>query len=87
MDALTTQIILVWTLLGFLLVWMVTFAVLAFYPRSKGTRRVEDGTIRPKSFPVTPASKVLHVISSSPVSTQFEADRHNTGEMKAITVR
>ena len=85
MDASTTQMILVWTLLGFLLVWLVTFAVLAFYPRSIG--RVEDGTTQPKTFPAVSAPKVLHMISAPPVSTQFETDRHDSGEMKAITIR
>ena len=48
-----TQLIIIWTLLGFLLTWMVVFAVLAIRCRSRETVHQQDAP-----------SESLHAISS-----------------------
>lgn len=62
-----TQLLLVWTLLGLLLTWLVIFTVLAF--RSSTREKVEmDHLPTPsRSFPALSAPATLHIITSSPV--------------------
>ena len=60
------QLILAWTLLGFLLIWMVVFALLALRPHSHETPAEE--TIHAASQPLTGISTLmptLHMITSS----------------------
>src|SRR5947209_20448588 len=82
MDASTTlastQAIVSWIMLGLLLVWMVTFAVLAFYPLSTGREQSEDHIKPTSTFPVTRAPTMLHVIASPPIGQHIETDRHDT---------
>jgi predicted secreted protein len=91
MDASTTlaspQAIISWIMLGALLVWMVTFAVLAFYPFSTRREQSEDHTKPTSTFPVTPTPRMLHAIVSPPIGQHIETDRHDTDEMEAVSVR
>ncbi|GAC1623055.1 MAG: hypothetical protein NVS4B7_14420 [Ktedonobacteraceae bacterium] len=90
MDATTlasTQAIVIWTMLGLLLAWMVIFAVLAFRPHRMELDQQDSWATPSNSFPVTTASKVLHGIAFQTTTQQIETVRHNTtGEMEAISV-
>ena len=84
MDAslTTTQVILIAALLGFLLAWMVTFAVLAL--RSNTSDELNSGELTDSfnSLPVNHASTMLHMIAPIPSAT----GRQDTGEMEKITI-
>lgn len=62
-----TQLLLLWTLLGFLLTWMVFFAVLALRPAHRKRAEFEDLTAssRHPSIASTPS---LHVLVPSSVN-------------------
>lgn len=91
MDASTTltiiQAIWDWTLLGFLLAWMVTFAVLAL--RATPTRSEELPTPA-RSFPIAVAPTSLHMIAAQttqPIPVQVGQVRHDTsGEMDPVHI-
>ena len=90
MDASTTltatQVILVCMLLGFLLAWMITFAVLAFRSYATDADMPEGLTSPTHSNPVTSAPTMLQVIASQPVSVEAEFKRHDTsGEMETVS--
>lgn len=96
MDGFTslsfTQTILVWTLLGLLLIWMVTFAVLAF--RSDTLNHVnsvnqEDEPTSAQSFMAMTDSTIAHTngIANSYqlVPRKIETEIHSTsGEMGTV---
>jgi hypothetical protein len=91
MDASTTlaitQTVLAWTLLGFLLAWMVTFAVLALRANPTSTIELEELPTSAHSFPVTTASTSLHVIATQPVAVPFSQGNHdNSGEMDTVSM-
>ena len=93
MDASTTlaitQTVLAWTLLGFLLAWMVTFAVLALRANPTSTIKLMDEELPTpaRSFPVTTASTSLHVIATQPVAVPFSQGNHdNSGEMDTVSM-
>ncbi len=68
----STQIVLVCTLLGLLLAWMVTFAWLALRPTPEKKARREEFAVRSTSsqpLPVTPAPSRLRMIVSVPAQT------------------
>ena len=84
MDVSTTQMLLVWTLLGFLLAWMVTFAVLALRSKSPNMVRLEDLPTPAETFPAVSAAMAPHMPVSQPA--QVGTNRHDTsGEMKPVT--
>ena len=60
------QILLVWTLLGILLTWLVIFAILAFRSSSREKVDAKDLPTPSRSFPALTASTTLHVVSSYP---------------------
>jgi hypothetical protein len=66
-----TQMLLVWTLLGLLLTWLIIFTVLAF--RSSAREKVEkdDLPTPSRSFPALTAPATLHIITSSHVGAQL----------------
>ena len=69
-----TQMLLVWILLGFLIVWMITFTVLAFYPkRTKKNSWLEDLPTPSRPLPVISAPKLLRVIASPSVPMTHDA--------------
>ena len=78
MDASTNfsliQLILVWTLLGFLLIWMVVFAVLAFRSHSRETLALEDVPARPRVRPVISMFPKPHRVTSSPFPSAVVAE-------------
>ena len=78
----TTQVILIAALLGFLLAWIVTFAVLALRSNTSDVLNSGEQTDSIDSLPVNHASTMLHMI----VPLQGAAGRQDTGEMKEITV-
>src|SRR5437868_2344035 len=69
----TTQIILIAALLGFLLVWMVTFAVLALRSNTSDSFKSGDQANSSSSLPVNNASTMLHMIATQPVPVQGAA--------------
>lgn len=91
MDAavpiLTTQAILLWTLLGFLVIWMLLFAVLAF--RLEPQKQGEESTPAPvrdtyaphTAIAVAPtAPAMLHMIVAQPVATQVGATGYDSSD-------
>jgi hypothetical protein len=94
MDATTTltvtHVLLTGTLIGFLLAWMVTFAVLALRSHPTDARQSEESTSFTNSLPVTSAPTSMHVITlptTPPPPVQATTDeRGNTGEMEVVSV-
>ena len=86
MDAplTTTQVILIAALLGFLLAWMVTFAVLALRSNASDVSDSGELSASSNSLPVNHASTMLHMIVPKPV--QGASGRQDTGEMEKITM-
>lgn len=94
MDATTTltatHVLLTGTLIGFLLAWMVTFAVLALRSHPTDAMQSEESTTFTNSLPVTSAPTPMHVIvlpTTPPPPVRSTTDeRGNTGEMEAVSV-
>ena len=63
----TTQILLVWTLLGLLLTWLIIFTVLAFRSSTREKVEADELPTPSRSFPALTAPATLHVITASPV--------------------
>ena len=82
----TTQIILIGALLGFLLVWMVTFAVLALRSNTSDSFKSGDLANSSNSLSVNNASTMLHMIATQPIPVQHAASRQDTGEMEKVTI-
>jgi hypothetical protein len=68
-----TQSVLAWTLLGLLLTWMVTFAVLAIHPHRSKKVALEDIPTPSHSFPVVAAPAILRVLAHQQLKPQVEA--------------
>ena len=64
-----TQMLLIWTLLGLLLSWLIIFTVLAFRSSTREKVEPDDLPTPSRSFPVLTAPATLHIITSSPVGT------------------
>ncbi|TMD62006.1 MAG: hypothetical protein E6I91_16895 [Chloroflexi bacterium] len=94
MDASTTltitQAILDWALLGFLLAWMVTFAVLALRANPTHTMKSEELPTPARSFPAATAPASQHVIAThttQPMPVQVGQVSHGTsGEMGTVPI-
>ena len=82
----TTQIILIGALLGFLLVWMVTFAVLALRSNTSDSFKSGDLANSSNSLSVNNASTMLHMIATQPIPVQRASSRQDTGEMEKVTI-
>ena len=82
----TTQVILIWALLGFLLAWMITFGVLAFRSNTPDPFKPEDLPNLPNPSSVNTASTMLHMIVTQPIPVQNGIDRQDTGEMEKVTI-
>jgi predicted secreted protein len=61
------QILLVWTLLGMLLTWLVVFAVLALRSSTQEKADPKDLPTPSRSFPALTAPATLHIMTTSPV--------------------
>lgn len=76
-----TQAILDWALLGFLLAWMITFAVLALRVNPTNTMNSDELPTPARSFPAASAPTSLHVIAThttQPIPVQLRQVRHDT---------
>lgn len=60
------QVLLVWTLLGVLLTWLIIFTVLALRSSTQEKVGPKDLPTPARSFPALSTPARLHVISSSP---------------------
>jgi hypothetical protein len=65
------QILLVWTLLGLLLTWLLVFTVLALRSSAREKAKTNDLPTPSRSFPAISAPAALHVITSSPGGIAF----------------
>ena len=74
-----TQLVLIWLLLGFLLTWMFTFAILAIRPRSGKNIKLEDQPSQP--MPAISAPTILQVIASQPLPSHVRAGQEPPGDM------
>jgi len=86
-----TQSVLTWTLVGLLLTWMITFAVLAIHPHSSKKATLEefptpsDGR-KAASLRVA-APSILQVLASQPLQPQVGAiGSEPSGDMGATPV-
>ena len=94
MDATTTltvtHALLAGILIGFLLAWMVTFAVLALRPHPTDATQSEESTSFTNSLPVTSAPTSMHVIAlptTPPPPVQATIGEHgNSGEIEVVSV-
>ncbi len=75
MDALT-QTILICTLLGFLLTWMITFAVLAIRPFSIKRTLLEDLPTPSGALPAISTQAKLSLVSTQPRLPAVSAVNH-----------
>jgi len=87
MSAITTQtqLFLLWILSGFLLIWMITFTLLALRPeREKGVESAMHA-MPTHSVPIPAAAAVLHVVATQP--SQLGAISHeSTGDIGATSL-
>jgi hypothetical protein len=72
-----TQLVLIWVLLGFLLTWMFTFAILAIRPQSGKNIKLEDQPSQ--SMPAISAPTILQVIASQPLPSHVRAGQEPPG--------
>ncbi len=73
MTSLTsTQLVYIWTLIGFLLAWMIVFALLALLPGTRSRRSVEREDHISSSTHITPstAPSMLRVLATPPIVHQ-----------------
>ena len=88
MEASIAQIpnqeIIIWVLLGCLMAWMVTFAVLAFRSESQQSATPDELPTPANSFPAVHASMTLHVIAQPQLPATLASGSHDTGEMGTI---
>ena len=80
-----TQLIIVWTLLGLLLIWMVVFAVLALRSHSRESWVQEDVPIpsRPR-LRISSLVPKLHMITSSPRQANEAVNAESTSASKVV---
>ena len=67
------QLVLTWTLFGILLIWMVTFAVLAIRPHSSKKITLENFPTPSHPIPLVSAPTILRVIASQPLQSTVGA--------------
>lgn len=80
------QALIIWVLLGFLMAWMVTFAVLACWSSPEHDPLPEELPTPANSFSALHAPRTLHVVATQHVSAQVGQGTHDTGEMGTIPV-
>ena len=76
----TTQVLLVWTLLGLLLTWLIIFAVLALRSSAQEKVDLDDRPTPSRSFPALSAPATLHVVTSSSVGVALPVAARATVE-------
>jgi hypothetical protein len=68
-----THSVLAWILLGLLLSWMITFAVLALHPQTSEKVTLEDLPTPSHTYPVITAPTILSVLAPQRLKPQVEA--------------
>ncbi len=86
MVQISNQGIIIWVLLGFLIAWMVTFAVLAFRSEPQQSVTPDELPTPANSFPAVHAPMTLHVIAPPHLPATFASGSHDTGEMGRIPI-
>ena len=79
-----TQSLLLWTLLGFLLAWMLLFALLAVRPETKKKVELEEVSLAPAQPITTPVPRILQTVTPQPdnyVPTAAGSMSHETPVM------
>jgi len=88
MEASLTQIpnqaLMIGVLFGFLMAWMVTFAVLACWSSPEHDHLSEDVPTPANSFPTLHAPLTLHVVATQYVPAQVGQRSHDSGEMNTV---
>lgn len=94
MAQIPNQTVIIWVLLGFLLAWMVTFAVLALRSNPQNAEWSNELTTPANPFPVTHghahanthAPMTLHMIATHQMPAQLAQGSQDTGEMSTFPV-
>ncbi len=88
MAQIPNQAVIIWVLLGFLLAWMVTFAVLALRSNPQNAEWPDELPTPDKSFTVTHAHTpmTLHMIATSQINAQLTQSNQDTSEFSAFPV-
>ncbi len=84
MAQLPNQTVIVWVLLGFLIAWMVTFAVLALRSNPQNAEWSDEQPTPAHTFPITHAPKTLHVMATQ--QAQLTLSRQDSGEISPFPV-
>ena len=80
------QTLIIWVLLGLLMAWMVTFAVLAFRSEPKKSAMLDDLPTPANSFPIVHAPMTLHVVAPPQLPAPLASGSHDTGEMGRVPI-
>jgi len=90
MAQLPNQAVIIWVLLGFLLAWMVTFAVLALRSNPQNSEWPDELPTPANTFPVTHAHThapmTLHMIATPQINTQLAQSSQDTSEISTFPV-
>ena len=92
MAQISNQTVIIWVLLGFLLAWMVTFAVLALRSNPQNAEWSNELPTPANTFPVTHAHAythapmTLHMIATQQMPAQLAQGSQDTGEMSPFPV-
>lgn len=90
MAQIPNQAVIIWVLLGFLLAWMVTFAVLALRSHPQNAEWLDELPTPDKSFTVTHAHThapmTLHMIATSQINAQLIQSNQDTSEISTFPV-
>ena len=96
MAQIPNQTVIIWVLLGFLLAWMVTFAVLALRSNPQNAEWSNELPTPATPFPVTHAHAythanthapmTLHMIATQQMPPQLAQGSQDTGEMSPFPV-
>ncbi|MEO9059206.1 MAG: hypothetical protein ACR2H5_12130 [Ktedonobacteraceae bacterium] len=88
MAQIPNQTVIIWVLLGFLLAWMVIFAVLALRSNPQNAEWSNELPTPANTFPVTHAHTpmTLHMIATQQMPAQLTQSSQDTGEMSTFPV-
>ena len=86
MAQIPNQTVIIWVLLGFLIAWMVTFAVLALRSNPQNAEWSDELPTPANTFPVTHAPMTLHVIATHQMSAQLMQSSQDSGEISPFPV-
>ena len=86
MAQIPNQAVIIWVLLGFLIAWMVTFAVLALRSNPQNAEWSDELPTPAYTFPVTHASMTLHMIATQQMPAQLTQSSQDAGEISTFPV-